>query len=70
MGGVQFDLHISQPELYFFLWEINGRPGGHTPQIADCHCGQEASIRVMRLSDGISVTRSLSLPPCIEKMDY
>ncbi len=62
-GGTGFRVQIAQPEKYAYLWEINGSHGGHQMNI-DCACGNYAKVRVMRLSDGLQVTRTIKLGKC------
>ncbi len=58
-------VNIAHPKKYTYLWEINGGPGGHQMKV-DCVCGSYAKVRVMRLSDGRQVSKTMSLPKCKE----
>ncbi len=62
-GGTGYRVQISQPQKYAFLWEVNGQHGGHQMSI-DCACGEYAKVRVMRLSDGLQITRTVRLGKC------
>lgn len=45
---------------YSYLWEIDGKKGGHSPFL-DCVSGQKATVIVTRLSTGKSVSRTVVL---------
>ena len=63
--GLSLGVNIAYPKKYTYLWEINGGPGGHNITV-DCVCGSYAKVRVMRLSDGLQVSKTMSLPKCKE----
>ncbi|MBK9013776.1 MAG: hypothetical protein IPM82_06640 [Saprospiraceae bacterium] len=63
--GLSLGVNIAYPKKYTYLWEINGGPGGHNITV-DCVCGSYAKIRVMRLSDGLQVSKIIFLPKCKE----
>jgi hypothetical protein len=62
-GGQSLEVVIDSPDLYGFLWEVDGSHGGHASSI-ECACGATARVRVMSLADGESVYRSVELLPC------
>lgn len=62
-GGSSYGIKINQPEKYAFLWEVDGRNGGHQMSI-DCACGKYATVRIMRLSDGYQVFKTFKLEKC------
>ena len=49
---------------YAYLWEVDGKPAGHYRKI-ECACGQKATVRVTRLSDGEERTKQVPLQSCI-----
>lgn len=63
-GGVGLSVDIENPSEYAFLWEINGGHGGHDMSTLTCLCGDSATVYIMRLADGVSISKSIALPPC------
>ncbi len=61
---VNISVTIENPQLYGFLWEINGNKAGHFLALEGCHCGTSAAITVSRLSDGVRIKRAITLPSC------
>lgn len=57
----------AQASAYSFLWEIDGGKGGHG-SILSCIQGSKATVRVTKLSTGVSVIRSVKLRG-IKKVD-
>lgn len=55
---------IKNPQLYGYLWEVNGKKEGHLQDLEGCRCGTSATVTVMRFSDGIRIKRSIDLPTC------
>ncbi len=45
---------------YSYLWEVDGKKGGHSPFL-DCVSGQKATVIVTRLSTGKTVSRTVVL---------
>ncbi len=60
-GGTSLYVSIDKSNNYAFLWEIDGSHGGHQMN-QECISGQYAKLRVMRLSDGLQMTRTVRLP--------
>jgi len=60
-GGTLLSARMPNPELYNYLWEVNGKHGGHHSQTKGCQCIKEATVRVMRLADGLSVNNAIQL---------
>jgi hypothetical protein len=44
---------------------VNGNHGGHQIKV-ECVSGTYAKVRVMRLSDGLSISRTVKLPNAVE----
>jgi len=59
--GSLLSVTIPNPELYGYLWEVNGQHGGHHNETAGCQCIEKATVQVMRLSDGLRVEKSIEL---------
>lgn len=62
--NIALSIMIENPNHYRYLWEINNKHGGHHIQPASCQCGTAATVRVTRISDGISLYKSVELPAC------
>ncbi len=62
-SGSTYTVDISNPNLYSYLWEANGRHAGHGISTY-CLCGDYVKVRVMRLSDGLQVFKTLRLQNC------
>ncbi len=60
-GGSQLFVSMPNPELYGYLWEVNGKAGGHHNQTSGCQCVENATVRVTRLADGLRVNKSIEL---------
>ena len=63
-GGIGLTVDIENPSEYAFLWEVNGNHGGHEISTLPCLCGDSATVHVMRLADGVSISKSVALPGC------
>ncbi len=59
-GGTSLYVAIEKSNNYAFLWEIDGQHGGHQMN-QECIYGEYAKLRVMRLSDGLQITRTVRL---------
>jgi hypothetical protein len=59
-GGNSLYVAIEKSNNYSFLWEIDGKHGGHQMNL-ECIQGEYAKLRVMRLSDGLQMTRTVRL---------
>lgn len=67
-GGIGLSVDIENPSEYAFLWEVNGNYGEHDISTSSCLCGDSATVHIMRLADGVSVSKSVALPGCnVEK---
>lgn len=62
IGGTTLTVNIENPERYRFYWEIDGAEGGRGIMTASCICGEIATVRVIRNSDGAMEVRSVRLP--------
>lgn len=60
-GGNLLSVAMSNPELYGYLWEVNGNHGGHHNETFGCQCVENATIQVTRLADGLRVDKSIEL---------
>ena len=60
-GGSLLAVTMPNPELYGYLWEVNGEHGGHHNETFGCECVENATIRVTRLADGLRVDKSIEL---------
>ncbi len=56
----------SKASTYNFLWSVDGKKAGHE-RLINCVCGNEATVRITDGSTGRSVTKKISLQPCIKK---
>ena len=65
-GKVNAHIKILNPQLYAFMWKLNNLPAGHGKKLS-CVCGNKAEVRVMRLSDGFTLTKKIALPICTSK---
>ncbi len=65
-GNVNVQIDILHPQLYGILWKLNGQKAGHGKSLS-CVCGKKAEVRVMRFSDGLAITKSITLPVCTSK---
>ncbi len=59
-GGTSLYVAIEKSNNYAFLWEIDGKHGGHQMN-QECISGEYAKLRVMRLSDGKQLTKTIRL---------
>jgi hypothetical protein len=59
-GGTSLYVAIEKSNNYAFLWEIDGKHGGHQMN-QECISGEYAKLRVMRLSDGMQLTKTIRL---------
>lgn len=60
-GGSLLFVAMPNPELYGYLWEVNGKDGGYHNETLGCQCVENATIQVMRLADGLRVNKSIEL---------
>ena len=60
-GGSLLSISMPNPELYGYLWEVNGHHGGHHNETIGCQCVENATVRVTRLADGLKVDKSIEL---------
>lgn len=60
-GGSLLSVSMPNPELYGYLWEVNGKAGGHHNETLGCQCVENATVRVTRLADGLRVIKSIEL---------
>jgi hypothetical protein len=65
-GKVSVHVKILTPHLYGYTWKLNNLPAGNGKKLS-CVCGHKAQVRVMRLSDGLTITKSIALPICTSK---
>ncbi|TAK35260.1 MAG: hypothetical protein EPO28_15060 [Saprospiraceae bacterium] len=65
-GKVNVHIKILNPQLYKYDWKLNNMPAGHDKKLS-CVCGNKAQVSVTRLSDGLTTTKSISLPICTAK---
>lgn len=56
----------SKATTFNFLWSVDGNKAGHE-RLINCVCGNEATVRITDGSTGRSVTKKISLQPCIKK---
>ncbi len=65
-GGSSFEVSAQPNEMgYAYLWAVDGMHAGHKNSI-QCACGTIAKVRVTRLADGATRTKSAKLTPCGE----
>lgn len=60
-GGSLLSVEMPNPELYGYLWDVNGYHGGHHNETLNCQCVETATVRVTRLADGLRVSKSIEL---------
>jgi hypothetical protein len=64
LDGVSLNVNIERPEAYAFKWAIDGNHGGHNRFSPTCVCGNSATVFITRLSDGMSLRKTIDLPGC------
>ena len=62
--GVHLSIQIDRPEDYSFKWAIDGNHAGHNSYTPACVCGNTATVFITRLSDGLSLRKTIDLPQC------
>lgn len=62
-GGTSLEAVTDSSEEYGFLWAIDGGHGGHARNVT-CVCGDEATVRVTRLADGLSIFKTTKISDC------
>jgi hypothetical protein len=62
--GVHLSVLIDRPENYSFKWAIDGNHAGHNSYTPGCVCGNTATVFITRLSDGLSLRKTIDLPQC------
>lgn len=62
--GVNLRVQIDHPERYSFKWAIDGNHAGHNSYTPGCVCGNTATVFITRLSDGLSLRKTIDLPQC------
>lgn len=61
---IQVSVDIENPNLYGFLWQVDGNKEGHLQKLEGCRCGTSATVTVTRFSDGSRIKKSIMLPQC------
>jgi hypothetical protein len=62
--GVHLNVLIDRLENYSFMWAIDGSHAGHNSYTPGCVCGNTATVFITRLSDGLSLRKTIDLPQC------